>query len=295
MKKWLAMLFCLLMLPMGASAEVYQVESEADVPQEWAEKETMRLTCIDTDRSDAMLLECGGEAMMIDGGSGQYRNRVYSMLDSRGITQLKYLWSTHSDNDHIHGFVYLMRSGNYEVGSFLSPNAETYKDKAGYHQMAVKAVRAAEIPYVQIDAGDEVTLGTANLKVLRCPEPWGQNDRSATCMIQFGTAKAFITGDIDNKTMKWYAQTYGEELACDMLKIPHHGLATVPDSFNELTNAKVMFVPSTSKRCKDKFAKWAKKNVPDTPVYYSGDGAVVMLTDGTDWYVWQEPNYTEKK
>lgn len=294
MKKWLAMLLCLL-LPITAQAEVYRVESEADVPAEWAEKDTMRLTCLDTDRSDAMLLECGGEAMLIDGGSGQYRNRVYETLDAKGITALKYLWSTHSDNDHIHGLIYLMRSGNYEVGEFLSPNTETYKDNAGYHQRAVKAAKAAEIPYVQIDDGDEMTLGGAQLTVLRCPEPWGQNDRSATCMIQFGDSRAFITGDIDNKTMKWYAEQYGDALKCDMLKIPHHGLATVPDTFAEKTAADVMFVPSTYKRCKDKFAKWAKKNVPDTGVYYSGDGAVVMLTDGTDWYVWQEPNYTEKK
>lgn len=28
-------------------------------------------------------------------------------------------------------------------------------------------------------------------------------------------------------------------------------------------------------------------------LYFSGDGTVTMLTDGTDWYIWQEPNYVD--
>ena len=40
----------------AAQAEVYRVENEKDVPADWAEKDTLRLTCIDTNRSDAMVL-----------------------------------------------------------------------------------------------------------------------------------------------------------------------------------------------------------------------------------------------
>lgn len=230
-RKLLLMLLCAALGLGAAQAEVYRVESEADVPADWAEKDTLRLTCIDTNRSDAMVLQSGGEAMMVDGGEGRYRKRVYATLDGYGITELKYLLNTHCDDDHLHGFIYLMYSDLYQVDAFLSPNTTTYVDEEGYHQQAVKATGTKNIPYVQIGDGDELTLGNAKLTIFRCPLPTGQNNRSAACMVQFGDSRAFLTGDIDNETMQWYAATYGEKLRCDILKAPHHGLATIPDSF----------------------------------------------------------------
>ena len=107
-RKLLLMLLCAALGLGAAQAEVYRVESEKDVPADWAEKDTLRLTCIDTNRSDAMVLQSGGEAMMVDSGEGRYRRRVYATLDGYGITELKYLLNTHCDDDHLHGFIYLM-------------------------------------------------------------------------------------------------------------------------------------------------------------------------------------------
>lgn len=202
-RKLLLMLLCAALGLGAAQAEVYRVESEADVPADWAEKDTLRLTCIDTNRSDAMVLQSGGEAMMVDSGEGRYRKRVYATLDGYGITELKYLLNTHCDDDHLHGFIYLMYSDLYQVDAFLSPNTTTYVDEEGYHQQAVKATGTKNIPYVQIGDGDELTLGNAKLTIFRCPLPTGQNNRSAACMVQFGDSRAFLTGDIDNETMQW--------------------------------------------------------------------------------------------
>lgn len=138
-RKLLLMLLCAALGLGAAQAEVYRVESEKDVPVDWAEKDTLRLTCIDTNRSDAMVLQSGGEAMMVDSGEGRYRRRVYATLDGYGITELKYLLNTHCDDDHLHTFIYLMYSDLYQVDAFLSPNTTTYVDEEGYHQQAVKA------------------------------------------------------------------------------------------------------------------------------------------------------------
>lgn len=217
-RKLLLMLLCAALGLGAAQAEVYRVESEKDVPADWAEKDTLRLTCIDTNRSDAMVLQSGGEAMMVDSGEGRYRRRVYATLDGYGITELKYLLNTHCDDDHLHGFIYLMYSDLYQVDAFLLPNTTTYVDEEGYHQQAVKATGTKNIPYVQIGDGDELTLGNAKLTIFRCPLPTGQNNRSAACMVQFGDSRAFLTGDIDNETMQWYAATFGEKLRCDILQ-----------------------------------------------------------------------------
>lgn len=162
-RKLLLMLLCAALGLGAAQAEVYRVENEADVPADWAEKDTLRLTCIDTNRSDAMVLQSGGEAMMVDSGEGRYRRRVYATLDGYGITELKYLLNTHCDDDHLHGFIYLMYSDLYQVDAFLSPNTTTYVDEEGYHQQAVKATGTKNIPYVQIgdDSGQLCGADTA--------------------------------------------------------------------------------------------------------------------------------------
>lgn len=233
-RKLLLMLLCAALGLGAAQAEVYRVESEKNVPADWAEKDTLRLTCIDTNRSDAMVLQSGGEAMMVDSGEGRYRRRVYATLDGYGITELKYLLNTHCDDDHLHGFIYLMYSDLYQVDAFLSPNTTTYVDEEGYHQQAVKATGTKNIPYVQIGDGDELTLGNAKLTIFRCPLPTGQNNRSAACMVQFGDSRAFLTGDIDNETMQWYATTYGEKTP---LRYPQSASSRVGDDSGQLCGA----------------------------------------------------------
>mgnify|MGYP006912635914 FL=1 len=45
-RKLLLMLLCAALGLGAAQAEVYRVESEADVPADWAEKDTLRLTAL---------------------------------------------------------------------------------------------------------------------------------------------------------------------------------------------------------------------------------------------------------
>ena len=101
MKKLLMLLLALALLPAAVLAEIYFIDDETQLPEGWTEKELFRLTAIDTDRSDAMLLQCGGENMMIDGGSFSYYPRLEELFADKGITEFKYLFSTHSDNDHM--------------------------------------------------------------------------------------------------------------------------------------------------------------------------------------------------
>ena len=89
MKKLTAILLMLAMLLTAASAEIFHIEDETQLPAGWQEKERFRLTAIDTDRSDAMLIQCGGENMMIDGGSVQYYERLEAYFDEQGITEFK--------------------------------------------------------------------------------------------------------------------------------------------------------------------------------------------------------------
>lgn len=65
------------------------------------------------------------------------------------------------------------------------------------------------------------------------------------------------------------------------------------DSFVEQTQPQVLFVPNRSALSTKVTAGWVKNHMPGAALYFSGDGTVTMLTDGTDWYIWQEPNYVD--
>lgn len=287
MKTWLLTLLLCLGLCSGAAAEIY---FNTDAPADWQERDILRLTAIDVDRSDAMLLECGGEAMLVDGGSGQFRDRLFETVDSAGITRFKYLFSTHSDNDHIHGLKHLMDTGRYQVDLFTSPNKTSFVDEAGFHQATMRVIQRENIPYHQVKDGECLALGNAQLTVMRCMEIWGSNARSAVLMVQFGSSRVLLTGDIDARTMEHYVKKYGAEyLRAEIMKAPHHGIATIPERFLEAVEPQLIFVPNMVEDTA-KFNVYMQETAPEISLMFCGDASIVMETDGVDWYIWQHLN-----
>lgn len=274
----------LLAVSMSAYADVY-INQEA--PEDWSERDLFRIVAIDTDRSDAMFLQCGGEAMLVDSGAGGYQKQLYEVADAYGVTEFKYLYNTHTDDDHIYAFKFLIESQKYKIGMFTSPNGMDYVDPPGYHQLVMSAIRRFDVPYHVVEDGEVLTLGDASMTVMRCMEPWGRNARSATLMVTFGESRVFLTGDIDNLTMRHYVKKYGEEaLRADILKSPHHGIATMPDEFIFAVNPELVFVNNLKEKAQG-FINGMNYHAPEIELLFSGDASILMETDGTDWYVWQ--------
>lgn len=290
MKRWAGLLVAAVMMLSCAVAGAEMHIGQCP-PEDWADRDTLRVRAVDTDRSDAMLLSCGGEHMLVDAGTTYYGDRVIRVLDDSGVTALKYLFSTHSDDDHIGGFSPVIREQRYEIGEFLSPNGINYQDKAGFHQLVMAAVRKYSVPYRESVDGEVLTLGDAQLTVLRCMKPWGRNARSACLSIRFGDSTMLLTGDIETMAMEHFLEKYDQTLLnVDIIKAPHHGVITMPESFMAVAQPSFMFVTNTAAKA-EKFGQSMANMAPEMPLMYTGDGAVVMETDGTDWYIWQEENW----
>lgn len=290
MKKILLALLMAALLWTAAAAEIHLIDDESQLPEGWAEKDLFRLTALDTDRSDALLLQCGGENMMIDGGYVSYYNRLEEWFDDHGITEFKYLYNTHPDSDHIHGLSKMMNSGKYEIGSFLSAVKQNYTGTS-FHKTAMQVLKKQGIPYVQIFDGDVLTLGGATLTVVRCDEPWGVNNRSAACHVRFGNSTMFLAGDCGNDPLKYFVANRDHTLlACDIMKAQHHGINGIVDEFYEVAQPEFVFVPNAKANLdEDKQKHFEKKGA-----WFNGDGPIIMETDGTDWYIWQLPNWEPK-
>lgn len=283
MAGWLAAIL-LLAVSVSAHAEVYL---NVEPPEDWSSRELFRLVAVDTNRTDAMFLWCGGEAMMVDGGSGGYEEQFYALMEQYGATSFKYLFNSHSDKDHIEGLRFIMMHERYPVGMFVSACDTRYNDELGFHQQAVRMAANKGVEYHVTEEGEVLTLGGATFTVMRCNEPWGRNDRSATLMITFGESRVFLTGDIDNQTMRYYVQKYGAEaLKADIVKSPHHGIASMPEDFLKAVDARIVFVTNLYERV-PQIASNVTRYTPEASVLFCGDADILMETDGVDWYVWQ--------
>jgi beta-lactamase superfamily II metal-dependent hydrolase len=290
MKKLLILVLALVCLLTCAWAEepvIRYIADESELPQGWAEKDLLRLTFVDVQRSDAILLQCGGENMLLDGGLGQHYLRVFRVLDDAGVTGLKYLWNTHCDGDHSQGLKCLMNSDLYGTGVLLCPNPKTYNDPDDDHEKMVRAADRHGWTYQQIAHGEVFTLGGAQLTVVRCGENYGQNNRSAAARVEFGGRSIFLAADIGVKAQEYLAaQPDAQLLDCDILKAPHHGLDAVNPVFVGAVSPEGVVI--TNMNASEVDAGW-KAYQP----LYAGDGVVVLETDGNVWYAWQLPNWLD--
>lgn len=289
MKRLIAVLLMLVMAMPAALAEIYLIEDESQRPEGWSEKELLRLTAIDTDRSDAMLLQCGGENMMIDGGSQQFYDRLLALIAEEGITEFKYLYNTHPDTDHIQGLTLLMNRWEGHVGGFCTAVAKTYA--ASPHALAVRVTQKRNIPYVQIFDGDVLTLGGATINVIRCDQNWGTNNRSAACQVVFGNSKVLLPGDCGNQALEYFIANRDHALLeCDIMKAVHHGINGIVPEFLDVAQPEFIFVPNA----KENLVETKQAFFSDLGAWFNGDGTIVMETDGADWYIWQLPNWVSE-
>lgn len=289
MKRLIAVLLMLVMAMPAALAEIYLIEDESQRPEGWSEKELLRLTAIDTDRSDAMLLQCGGENMMIDGGSQQFYDRLLALIAEEGITEFKYLYNTHPDTDHIQGLTLLMNRWEGHVGGFCTAVAKTYA--ASPHALAVRVTQKRNIPYVQIFDGDVLTLGGATINVIRCDQNWGTNNRSAACQVVFGNSKVLLPGDCGNQALEYFIANRDHALLeCDIMKTVHHGINGIVPEFLDVAQPEFIFVPNA----KENLVETKQAFFSDLGAWFNGDGTIVMETDGADWYIWQLPNWVSE-
>ena len=257
------------------------------MPADWQKKDILRITAFAVGEGDALLLQCGGESMMVDGGPKPFRDPMKEAMEKRGISHFKYLLNTHSHDDHIDGLYYLMLNG-FTADEYLHPYTEWWAraDKA-LHGRTIKLTEKLGTPNRQVGEGDTLTLGGAKLALHRYTKVNNTNAKSLLTKVTFGSATALLCADITGRAQKGFlTQLEPEELKADVIKIPHHGITPVEPDF--LTAVSPAFAVVTNYADEKRLSKLMfQLEGRGIPHYFSGEGTVELATDGTDWYVWQ--------
>lgn len=236
MKKLLSVLLALSLLLCGCSVQITidtGASSQPTTPAAPSEPVQTGLTgevngdlqihFIDVGQADSILVDCGGEAMLVDGGNVGDGQLVVSYLEQLGIEELEYVINTHPHEDHVGGLAAVMAvfptkhaySSMNNYGSRAFDNYLYYVDQQGLE---------LHIPL----ADEQFTLGGAVVTVLGPVFTYPEvNDMSIVLRIDYGQTSFLLTGDMERNAEEGMLNYHKDkDMKVDVLKVGHHGSST---------------------------------------------------------------------
>ena len=284
------MLTALIMLTSAAGAEVF---IEQEKPEDWEERDLLRVYALYALDCDSFVVECGGQSMLIDGGNKPKEQDLADFLTDHGMQHLDYIFVSHPHDDHAEAVYNALMHDKITADVFLSPFREDYlaHDNLEFHKKTLKVLEEKGIPFHQMENGEEMTLGGAQIVLYRyggeTKKPDGRsmtlNDMSGVLWIRFGDSAILLTADIGGMVQKMMAEEFGSEgLKSDILKAPHHGKNAVNAELLETVDPKLVIITGKVARTNDCMLQMNRKKIEWKRTSY---GTIVMETDGKDWYV----------
>ena len=285
LRRVLAAVLCALALcPPGQA--VAQVHFGEQPPAQWEGADVLEWTIFDVNEGDAMLLSCGGESMLVDGGPAPFREALRDALDALGLRHLTRFFNTHAHDDHIDGLYYLLTYG-FTADEYVHAYSPSAIEANELCKRTYEAAKKNDVPVRRVGDGDALALGGARLQVIQWTGIKNANARSLALKVTFGESTALLCADITGETQHALADNASEGLLCaDIIKLPHHAITAAVPEFLDAVSPEAAVITN----CESRAGDGAKKQLCSRgiPALFSGAGRVSAVTDGTDWYVWQE-------
>ena len=165
----------------------------------------------------AVVVKNGPDSVLAD--AGRYSRQAAVLATDSGHRRLRALMLSHTDEDHIGGAVYILRTLGVEqliLPVWMMSAVETVP--------VLRAARSAGTRVVPVARGSVVSEGVLRVEVVWPPArrpPREENERSLVARIDLGPGSAVLTADIGRATERRLASS--TRLGCDVLVIPHHG------------------------------------------------------------------------
>lgn len=218
MKRILSFLLALMLLLSGCGQPLPTTPSDTAPTQPL---ETMTVHYIDVGQADSILLECGGEYMLIDGGNVEDGDDVVEYLLDVGVQELEAVVATHAHEDHVGGLADVLKT--FPTEAVYAPT-RTYS--SGCFDQFVYYTDQQDLTIQIPQPGDIIALGDATVTVLGPVRSYADtNNTSIVLLAQFMENRFLFTGDMETQ-----AETdmldYGADVKADVLKVGHHGSDT---------------------------------------------------------------------
>ena len=188
---------------------------------------TLEVHFIDVGQADAILLLCGDEAMLIDGGNVADSDLIYTYLKNYSVDYLDYVVGTHAHEDHIGG---LAGALNYATAGTVYCSVSSYNTRAfaSFAAAVEKQGKEIEVP----SPGDTWTLGDESDGLYAAVEVIGPitmgddvNAQSIVLRVEYGGVSFLFTGDATRDEEAEILDA-GYNVSSTVLKVGHHGSST---------------------------------------------------------------------
>lgn len=221
----------------------------------------VRVEMVDVGDGSAYLVRSGGEAMLYDCGSLDYRvgATMERVAWARGVRRIGTVIVSHDNVDHFNGLVDLVRAGvGFErvyIGSHMN-------EKGGRGWIAVRAeLEAHGVEVVVMGRGDSFVFGDALVSCVgggQQIEGGTVNDTSLVVRVDAGAGAVLMTGDIGARGVEGIDDGVMEGVA--VMELPHHGSvsgsASALRSFVERADPGVVLQSTGPERVDGRWEDW---------------------------------------
>ena len=193
-----------------------------------AAEDLFRITVLDVGKGDCILVETGDNIVMNDTGYKNTAEDVLKYLQDRNISKLDALIISHYHKDHVGGGAAVLQ--NLIAEKIYMPDYEgtrevyfemlTVIEEKGLSPQRIKG--SDGIVTFRLESGAEYRIFPSTVPY--DPEEENDNDVSMTAAVYYNGHSAFFAGDLEEAgitSLSNYAN--GQDLSCDILKLPHHG------------------------------------------------------------------------
>lgn len=186
---------------------------------------TMTMVNIGVGNGDCVFIQTpSGKNILVDAGKPGCGNDVVAFLKSRNVSKIDVMLLTHPHTDHYGGMITVIKE--FSIGQYIDSQGEM-RDPT--YVKLVKDIEAKHIPTKKPSVGDVYDWGggvTATVISTYDPQDVGPgtNDNSIVVKMKYKNNTFLLTGDIEGSAENFLSKN--RDIKADVLKIPHHGLAT---------------------------------------------------------------------
>ena len=219
MKRFLTFFLAMMLLLSGCSMPSPAPNPPGIAPPNAAD--TFTVHYIDVGQADSILLECGSEYLLIDGGNVDDGDYVVEYLLDAGVEELAAVVATHAHEDHVGGLADVLKT--FPTEAVYAPT-RTYSSNCFDQFVYYTGQQDLTIRIPQ--PGDTIPFGNVTITVLGPVKNYADtNNTSIVLLAQFKENRFLFTGDMETLAETDLLDS-GADVKADVLKVGHHGSET---------------------------------------------------------------------